>query len=133
MSNSNVLDLLLATDVSKIVKPKKQVEIKRLSSITGGKVIFTCQGLNSEEINYIVESSKKQSETDGKDILRFYVVESVKDPDFKNKDLMEKYKALTPIELVDKMLLPGEISQLYDVISELSGFGKNAVEEVKNE
>ena len=66
----------------------------------------------------------------------FVVIEGVVDeadkPMFKNKDLLSKFKAQTPKELVRKLFLSGEIASIYGEISGLSGFGDNAVQEVKN-
>ena len=45
------------------------------------------------------------------------IIEGVCDLDgkllFKNKELMDKFKAPTPKELARKLLLPGEITNLY--------------------
>ncbi|HDK5766223.1 TPA: phage portal protein, partial [Clostridioides difficile] len=65
------------------------------------------------------------------------IIEGVCDLDgkllFKNKELMDKFKAPTPKELARKLLLPGEITNLYRILQDVMGYGKNAViEEVKN-
>ena len=66
----------------------------------------------------------------------FVVMECVLDSNgkhlFKNKDLMAKFNAKTPKEFVKVLLLSGEIISLYGEISNLSGFGGNAIQEVKN-
>lgn len=41
-------------------------------------------------------------------------------------------KVSTPKDLVRAILLSGEIAKIYGEISELAGFGDNAVKEVKN-
>ena len=45
---------------------------------------------------------------------------------------MAKFKATTPKELVRKLLLSGEIANIYGEIASLSGFGEGSVKEVKN-
>jgi hypothetical protein len=60
------------------------------------------------------------------------VIEGTKEPNFKSKELMDKFKVYTPKDLVKKLLLPGEIISLYNMIGELSGFNGETVEEVKN-
>ena len=45
---------------------------------------------------------------------------------------MQKFKASTPKELIRKILLSGEIANIYAEISNLSGFGDGSVKEVKN-
>jgi hypothetical protein len=132
---NNILDLLLKEDVSKIKKPTKKVEIKRLSKVFGQKIIFTCEGLDSNQLQYINESSENDGEQDIAQMRRLTVIEGVKDPSLKSKELCEKFKAVTPNELLkdDKFLLPGEILSLYRVVSDLTGFNDDAVAEIKNE
>ena len=60
------------------------------------------------------------------------VVDATGAPMFKNKELMSKFKVSTPKDLVRAILLSGEIAKIYGEISELAGFGDNAVKEVKN-
>ena len=63
------------------------------------------------------------------------VMEGVVDPSgkpmFKNKELMQKFKASTPKELIRKILLSGEIANIYAEISNLSGFGDGSVKRSK--
>lgn len=56
---------------------------------------------------------------------------------FKNKDLMKHFGAPTPIELVKKLLLNGEMDALNNAISELNGVvgikeEEETTEEIKN-
>lgn len=55
----------------------------------------------------------------------------VKEPDFKNKDLMEKFNAATPAEVIKNLLLPGEVEDLSRMIEKLSGYRENTIEEIK--
>lgn len=139
MENSKtMLDLLLSVDTDKIVKPQKQVEIKRLSKIVGEPVVFTCQAITAEDYHEIQEgatriSRKGDIDIDTNEIQAFAILKGVANPDLKDKELCQKYNALTPRELIDKLLLAGEIANLYEAISELSGFGEDSVSEIKNE
>lgn len=131
-----VMDLLLQLDESKLVKPSKQVEVKRLSAIMGEPVIFTVESISASKFSDIQSSAittdKKGIDIDMSEIQKMTVLEGVKDPSFKSKELKEKYGVPTPVELINKLLLPGEITSLYNVISDLSGFGDNVIEEIKN-
>jgi hypothetical protein len=131
---SKVLELLLAADVSKIKKPSKDVEVKRLSEIFGEKIVFTCEAIDAEALKYINEASEVNGEFDIPEMRRLTVINGVKDPSLKEKELLKKFGAATPTELLKNpsFLLPGEILSLYQTISDLSGFGEKAVEEVKN-
>ena len=136
----NVMELLLGSDIGEIKLPTKQVEIVRLSEIYGAPFVVTCKALSPEKYEEVQDMAL---DVQGKDVdldinllQLFVVLEGVCDaeekPMFKNKDLLTKFKAHTPKELVRKILLSGEIANLYGEISQLSGFGDNAVQEVKN-
>jgi hypothetical protein len=136
----NVLELLLGSDIGEIKLPTKQVEILRLSELYGSPFVVTCKALSPEKYEEVqdmaLDVQGKDVDLDVNLLQLFVVLEGVCDdaekPMFKNKDLMAKFKAQTPKELVRKILLSGEIANLYGEISQLSGFGDNAVKEVKN-
>ena len=136
----NVLDLLLGSDIGEIKLPTKQVEITRLSELFGKPFVVTCKALTPEKYEEVqdmaLDVKNKDVDLDINLLQLFVVLEGVCDPTekpmFKNKDLMAKFKAQTPKELVRKILLSGEIANLYGTISELSGYGDGAVKEVKN-
>lgn len=136
----NVLDLLLGSDIGEIKLPTKQIEITRLSEVYGKPFVVTCKALSPEKYEEVQDMALK---VNGKDVdldvnlLQLFVaLEGIVDdsgkPMFKNKELMTKFKATTPKELIKKILLSGEITNLYGEIAKLSGFGENAVVEVKN-
>jgi hypothetical protein len=134
---SNSLDLLLKLNPEQMSRPSKKIEMKRLSQVLGEKVIFTCQAIYSDKFAEIQEQAVKigngQIENiDTGEIQTFTVLEGVKEPNLKSKELREKFNCPTPKELVKNLLLPGELTQLYNIISDLSGFGSNTVEEIKN-
>lgn len=132
---SNILDLLLQTDISKIKIPTRKVKMKRLSEALGQEVIFTCEGITDQNtIEYIKDSSKKDGEENSTEYKFFTIIEGLKDPDLKNPELLKKFSALNAKELLakGKFILPGEQHELYLIISELSGFTADAVEEIKN-
>lgn len=136
----NVLDLLLGSDIGEIKLPTKRVEITRLTKTFGAPFIVTCKALTPEKYEEVqdmaLDVKGKDVDLDVNLLQLFVVLEGVCDdtekPMFKNKELMAKFKAETPKELVRKLLLSGEINHLYSEISQLSGFGDEAVTEVKN-
>lgn len=50
----------------------------------------------------------------------------------KNKELLSRFKAPTPKELCRKLFLSGEVANMYNAITKLSGFSETAVKELKN-
>lgn len=135
-TKTDILNLLLSADLTKIKVPEKKVKIERLSEDLGVDVIFTCRAIAPDKMEEIQENAMRvvngEPDLDVTEMQIFTVIEGVKDPNLKDKELREKFNALTPKELVNKLLLPGEISRLYRIISDLSGFGDKAVTEVKN-
>lgn len=136
----NVLDLLLGSDAGEIKLPTKKVEIKRLSDHYGAPFIVTCTALTPDKYEDVqdmaLDISGKDVDLDINLLKTITVMEGVLDANgkylFKNAELMKKYKAPTPKELVKILLLSGEINSLYATIADLSGFGEDAIEEVKN-
>jgi hypothetical protein len=136
----NVLDLLLGSDIGEIKLPTKTMEIKRLSKVFGAPFIVTVSALSPDRYEEVQDMSitvkGKDADIEISLFQMLVVLEGVMEPNgkplFKNKDLMAKFKASTPKELVRKLLLSGEITSIYGEIAELSGFGEGAVAEVKN-
>lgn len=135
----NTVDLLLALDAKKLKKPTKDIEIERLSVLTGGKAIFKCQSIDAERYTEIqqdsVDISKKGklNKIHMSDMRVFTILDGVTEPSLKDKALCEHFGAVTPKELVNKLLLPGEIDQLFNTIQELSGFTEEKDEETNEE
>ena len=136
----NVLDLLLGADIGKIDLPTKKVEITRLSQVYGEPFVVTCKALTPDKYEEVqdmaLDVSSKDVDLDVNLLQLFTTIEGVVDetgkPLLKNKDLMKKFKAQTPKELVRILFLSGEIANIYGTIAELSGFGNEAIKEVKN-
>ena len=136
----NVLDLLLGSDINEIKLPTKEVEITRLSELFGKPFILTCQALSPEKYEEVqdmaVSVKGKDVDLDVSQLQLFTVMEGVIGADgkplFKSAELRAKYKVPTPKDVVRKILLSGEITAVYTQIAKLSGFGDEAVKEVKN-
>lgn len=120
----NTLDLLLKANLKDINVPEKEVKVKRLSDVLKTDVIFKIKAIRFDVLEDLRESNTK-------DFNIHTVLEGVVEPNLKNKELMEKFNAITPVDLVKKLLLPGEIEDLYHAISKLSGYGTNTIEDIK--
>ena len=136
----NIVDILLGSDVEKIKLPTKPFEIKRLSELYGSPFCVTLQAVSANKWEELQDMALK---VDGKDVdvdtnllQLFVVLESVLDDNgnqfFKNMDLVKHFGCVTPKDLVKKLLLSGEIVNIYSEVAELSGFGNESIVEVKN-
>jgi hypothetical protein len=136
----NTLSLLLGADRGKLrIMPSKEINITRLSELVGQPVIFTIRALTGEEFQEAQQSAMSISkrgeveDLDSRMLQIMCVLNGTQEPNLKDKQLLDLYEAATPDQLLNgAFLLPGEVSQLFNAIQELSGFGSDAVEEVKN-
>ncbi|MCD3234327.1 XkdN-like protein [Clostridium botulinum D/C] len=134
----NIVEQLLAVDAGALQMPSKDVTLK-LGKLGGQEFIFTCKAVNPEKIakiqNKLIDLSKKgniQGTNLGETKL-LTVMEGCNDV-FRNKELLSHFNAPTPKELINKLLLAGEIDELYSTINELNGFEdeEDEEEEIKN-
>ena len=133
---SNAMDLLLKLDKKKLVRPTQEVEIKRLTELAGEPFVIICQALTTEEFEEVQNSMSVDTDGKidaGKNVQAKYVVTGVQNPDFSNLQVIKYYGVTSAAEAVNKVFLPGEVTGLFNVINKLSGFGKDAVTEIKNE
>lgn len=141
----NIMDALLQTEESKLKRPTKEVEIKRLTELFAkdkeDKFIVVCEALSHEKFKEIQDMTvtvvnDEKVDVDMEKASMLTVIEAVKNKEgkqlFKDKELIKHFNAHTPSALIKKILLTGEITKLYEVISNLSGHGKDAIAEIKN-
>lgn len=120
---SNALDILLRSEVP--APQTKQFKHKRLSQHCGEDVIFTLRELGFSRVAEI----KKLHE--GEEMELHILMAGIVEPDIKSADLLSKYGAPTPVELLKKLFRPGEITDMSREVEKLSGFRANTIEEVK--
>lgn len=125
------LDMLLTADPAKVKNiPTGQVEIKRLSKELGQPFYIK---FRAGTLDQIKEIGEKAGDNEAEE-MKWTIYELSHDPDFKNKELREKYGVKRPIDIVDTILLGGEILTVYQAIIRLSGFDKDGlnIDKVKN-
>lgn len=126
----SIIDLLMETDIEKLqVNSQKDYEVKRLTKILGEKFIVSCRPLTNEQVTHIGEVSKNNTDIKLNSVLEACRIEGKK---LNSKALIDKFKVATPLELLNKLFLPGEIFELYNIVNEISGYGKDSVSEIKN-
>ena len=131
---SNIVEELLKIDLGEVEIPKKtkKIYLKKLKR----EFSFECVALDAEKANEIrMKSIDLTSGTvDDIDMFKlqaYTVIEGCKNV-FKNKDLMKHFNAPTPIELVRRLLLDGELTELSNTITELSSYQEVKDNEIKN-
>ena len=150
----DIIEKLLQKDKAQLTNTKtEEVEIERLSELIGEPCIFKIRGLTNKEMRELQEFNTKKEwrnvkrngktvkeEVEKVDSYRFgldCIVESTVEPNFKDSRLREKFGTEVPSDIVEEMLLPGEIKKIANVIKELAGENEDESqqdidEEIKN-
>jgi hypothetical protein len=128
----NAIEKLLKLDANKLQLPTKEVEVSRLSDLTGGQYILKLQAVSAPETESIREMATKNDEVDISEVRKGIILAGVKEPNLRDETLRKHFGAATPYDLIDKLFLPGEREAIYEQISMLSGYADGAVAEVKN-
>ena len=103
-----------------------------------GEVLeFEIQAINAEKATEIQQKAIKieNGNVSDIDVYKTKVLTIMEGcPMFKDKALREHFKAPTPKELINKLLLKGEVDDLVDAINNLSDLKKieKAEDEIKN-
>lgn len=121
----SVTDILLNLDPPEL--PKKEIKIKRLSNLADTDVVFILQALPYSRIAEIRKLSSEE------DLSVNITLAGVVSPNLRDSRLCEKYKAVTPVELLKnhQLLMAGEIEDISREVEKLSGFRTVTIEEIK--
>ena len=102
---------------------EKDFEIKRLSRLAKEPVVFRLRGIGYSRVEEI------RKLTEGQEIQ--ILLAGTREPNWKDKELLEKYGAISPAEAIQKVLLPGEIEDLSREVERLSGYRTRTITEIK--
>ena len=122
----SVLDLLLGGAVPNVEKelPTANYKIDRLSAAAGHDVVFKLRALPYGKVHDIERFTQ--------DADVHILLAGCVEPDLKDERLLEKFGGATPADVVKRMLLAGEITDLSQAIERLSGYRRLTITEVKN-
>lgn len=130
----NTVELLLGLDAETITKiPEAEVELPRLSALTGETFIVKVKALSGRRFQRINDlASGKNGKANNFEANLLALVDGVISPDLNNADLLKKFGAATPKDLAEKLFNIGEVNKLAAEIVRLSGVGEASEDEVKN-
>ena len=137
----SLIDKLLQMDKAKLMEmPTKEVEMPRLSGVLNESFNVRCKAIDGERYADIQRSAIDLNKKGALRNINLYemqvltVIEGVVEPSLKDERLLAYFGCVTPKELVKKLFLAGEIAELSNVITELSGYDKaDDEEEVKKQ
>ena len=110
-------------------KEQAKMEVKRLSKAFGEPFIVSCSPISQKQLTYVAENAKNVQEQRVFFILECCRVEGKK---FSDKHWLEWTGCLKGEEVIRKLFRTGEMTTLYNKISDLSGYSEDAIEELKN-
>lgn len=129
----NAVDLLLKMDRGKVKAiPTKEIEVKRLSAIAGQPFKVRLQAVPGEKWNDIAGTVSGADDAANYKSSKHLLLAGMVDPDLKSHELQEAYGAASPLDLLEKLFLAGEIMNIAAEVTDLSGFGGDPEEKVKN-
>ena len=90
----------------------------------GEEAVLELRTLSYDRVEEIKELHQKETSV-------YIVLEGVVAPDFRSKELREKYGCETTVDLIKRLLLPGEIEDISREIEKLSGYRVVTLKEIK--
>ena len=129
----NAVELLMKMDKGKVrAIPQKEVEVKRLSGIAGQPFNVKLKAVPGEKWNDIAGTVDSADDAANYKSSKHLLLAGMVDPNLKDHDLQEAYGAASPLALMEKLFLAGEIMKLAAEVTDLSGFGGDPEADVKN-
>lgn len=128
----NIIDKLMKIDAGTLETPKAihKMYVKKI----GEELEFEIQAINAEKATEIQQKAIKieNGNVADIDVYKTKVLTIMEGCQmFKDKALREHFKCPTPKELINKLLLKGEVDDLVDAINNLSDLKK--IEETEDE
>lgn len=137
----NLVDALLNADTNVILAEKtEEYEVKRLSEILGERFVLTLKAIPAKRYSEIqttaINVNNKRKSVDLYKMQMLTLNEGIKEPNLADPNLMKKFGATTPFDMYEKLFLAGEITDIANKISALSGYNEKEkqqnIEEIKN-
>ncbi|MDU6854565.1 MAG: phage tail assembly chaperone [Zhenhengia sp.] len=132
----SLIDKLLQMDNKTLTEmPKREVEVPRLTQVMGEPFKVVCQAIDGERYADIQRASIDLNKKGGLRNINLFdmqvltVIDGVVEPNLKDTKLLNHFGCVTPKELAKKLFLAGEIAELSNVVTELSGYDKTEEDE----
>ena len=135
----SLVDVLLNTDVNEVLAEKtEEYEVERLSKVLGEKFVLILKSIPAKRYSEI-QTTAINIKGKSKDLYKMQMLtlnEGIKEPNLADTNLLKKFNATTPFDMYEKLFLAGEITDIANKISALSGYSEEEkqknIEEIKN-
>ncbi|BDU92669.1 phage tail assembly chaperone [Clostridium perfringens] len=131
---SKLTEFLLNNTVENLTE---EVIVSDRFKVDGEILKFKIKAVNPDEFSDLQKQCTKVGKKgkvnfDSKMFNEQLIINYTVDPNFKDAEVVKKAGCMTPEQLVNKVLLAGEVATLVEEISALSGFDKD-LEELREE
>lgn len=127
--------MTISADTMKAVETR-EIEVPGLTKKLGEPFVVTVKAIDGERYLEIATGmlDKKGNQDFSKvyDIQALTVCEGVVEPNLRDKDLQKHFGCATPKDLVKVLFKGKDLALVADAITELSGYGEDSEDEVKN-
>lgn len=136
----NLVDALLAADKNQLLNTQtKEYEVVRLTNILDQPFILNLKAIPSKRYTEI-QSMAVRVKKNGNNEINLYqlqiltLIDGIQSPALNSPELLKHFDAASPADLLNNLLLAGEISDIASEITKLSGYDEieEKVKEVKN-
>lgn len=112
----------------------EEKEISVTKDEKGNDICFKIRSITSDEFEDIQFKAEKLKSNKTSNIMLSMIALATVEPNFRDSELIKEMGVLTPEEVIKKVLKPGEQSNVFLAIQELSGFTplEEQIKEAKN-
>lgn len=139
----NLAEALLAVDAGKIKeRATKEIEIPRLSKLMGEPFVIKLRQIPTKRMQEIqdmalsIDKNGKLEKVKTNEMQLMMICDGIANKEFDDREVLKRFGAATRKDLFQTLFNAGEISGIYKKVSDLCGYGdeavKDKVDEVKN-
>lgn len=139
----NLAEALLAVDAGKIKeRATKEIEIPRLSKLMGEPFVIQLRQIPTKRMQEIqdmalsIDKNGKLEKVKTNEMQLMMICDGIANKEFDDREVLKRFGAATRKDLFQTLFNAGEISGIYKKVSDLCGYGdeavKDKVDEVKN-
>ena len=117
---------MAAISVKELIAKKEAIEAKKNETVDFVTSIGTVT-VKKPTKSIVLESIEQEKTGDA-----YLILNQVVEPNLKDPALQEAYGCVEPLDIVEKIFMPGEVANLARAIMRTSGYGVDVVEDLKN-
>ena len=121
--------------IKELIAQKEQLKNKKSRTIDLYVESLDSEITVSSPSSALILEAQDVGEQDATRADAYIIFNCMKEPNLKDSELQTAYSCLEPLDIVEKLFLPGEVAAIASEIMKLAGFGSNVSKvgkEIKN-